>query len=870
MSIATRESGTGSSRSAGHTDVPSTDGAAPRDVKKLVLVLGLGALSWVATYVGMLELIEANMGDLPIIHKLIVGFSVAMLMVMIIWLLDQMFAPIPAFTKVVYAAGYIFLTIISVGFGFGFYWKVLESRAESSRSAEAAVSQVQTALYGAAARLDQLQATLVKLADVSAAKAEQERTQGTSCPNSRPGDGPRRKMRDEDAARFQFASDFVKGRASAVKSELSALDGDLAKIASRDPATFDAATGTRTEFMKGLSRKLDMTVTGFNAFRTDPQLRQLRTDLADRAERSTFGDPKSGGFICPDSQLQGALRGSVRAIDELPVLEKPVIASVEGADATVEAFRRLTATFAGLLTLKMPPTIEEIRDLQQKAVQSLESRSDAKPLDTMAVGLSSRDYVPLAVALFVDLCLLLVSMGRPVDRLGGLMPKMRAAEASPVSQILSRFNDIHRDPEVRQTFEVFRHVVFDQGGVYYVAVPLDAPYRWNPRNPNQKYGYASSDAEALQDEAHLLANLFTSFEKERIFARVYSPLLTTRAIQKKLARQGSKFAGCEAYRVYRFRDGAWPEIILGAVMGAAKRAEAARDATATSTRFVDPLLEKPDELATRKPSPASPSRASSSTGPGANTSPHAAARPANEHARRRAASTAPLTEPRSVDPDLVAKHGPYARFASADLGPGEETFVDVGRPANSNTAGAMSEKGGERVIALPRRLPAAPRPGADGPRDADAQPARVSGERIADIVRPISAEGTGGAPLRQSSNSEVDIVLSRETATFTVPLSDIPLPNVMRGTIPVSHATLPKRLLAAPVTRGDLSGMEPAIGVALPEPFVRIARVLGGGADIEIDAAELPSQGVFEAENDDAGRLAARLRPARNASEFGE
>jgi hypothetical protein len=253
----------------------------------------------------MLELIEANMGDLPLIHKAIIGFSVAMLMTMIIWLLDQMFAPVSSFTKLCYAIGYVFLTIISVGFGFGFYWKVLESRSEASRSAEAAVSQVQGSLFAAATRLDQLQTTLVKLSQVSVEKAELERTKGTSCPNSRPGDGPRRKLRDDDAARFSFASDFVKSRAGSVKGELSALDADFALIANSDPSTFDAKTGTRNEFMKGLSRKLDMTVTGFNAFRTDPQLRQLRTELSERAEQSTFGDPKKGGFICVARRCEG-------------------------------------------------------------------------------------------------------------------------------------------------------------------------------------------------------------------------------------------------------------------------------------------------------------------------------------------------------------------------------------------------------------------------------------------------------------------------------------------------------------------------------------------------------------------------------------
>ena len=165
-----------------------------RDWKRNTLIAGLGALSWVATYVGMLELIQANMGDLPLLHKLIVGFSVAMLMTMIIWLLDQMFAPIGTFTKMCYAAGYIFLTIISVGFGFGFYWKVLESRSESSRSAESAVSQVQGSLHAASTRLEQLNATLVLLAPprVRARELAEQADVDVGCDGGGRGEGRRR------------------------------------------------------------------------------------------------------------------------------------------------------------------------------------------------------------------------------------------------------------------------------------------------------------------------------------------------------------------------------------------------------------------------------------------------------------------------------------------------------------------------------------------------------------------------------------------------------------------------------------------------------------------------------------------------------
>ena len=547
-----------------------------RDWKRFFLVFGLGALSWVATYVGMLELIEANMGDLPLIHKAIIGFSVAMLMVMVVWLLDQMFSDIGWFTRILFGAGYVFLTLISVGFGFGFYWKVLESRSEASRSAESAVGQVQTSLHAAMTRLEQLQGTLDSLTNVSTTKADTERASGTSCPNSKPGDGPRRKMRDDDAGRFKFASDFVKGRVTTVKTDIAALEGDLAKIVKDDKSTVDAKSGNRNEFMRNLGRKLDMTVVGFNAFRTDPQLKQIRADLHERADKVTFVDTKGGTYTCPDSQLTTALKGVVRAIDELPSLEKPKIAAVEGSEAVIEAFRRLTATFYGALSFKLPPSPEELRELQKKAVQSVEMGNAAQAkLNAMAdqAGLSKRDYVPLAIALFVDICLLLVSMKKAQSRLGGLLPKMRAAERGPVIQILSRFNEIHHDKQIRENFEVFRHVVFDFHGDYYAAVPLNAPYRPNPNNGRQRQGYGVSDAEALIQEAHLLANLFASFEKEKIFTRVHSPLLGTKTVQKRLRRQGSKFANSEAFRIYRFRDGAWSDIILGAVMGAARRVE---------------------------------------------------------------------------------------------------------------------------------------------------------------------------------------------------------------------------------------------------------------------------------------------------------
>ena len=653
-----------------------------RDWKKVVLIAGLGILSWVATYVGMLELIEANLGELAMVHKLIVGFSVAMLMIMIIWLLDQLFAPLPFFTKVLYAVGYVFLSLISIGFGFGFYWKVLESRGEASRSAEGAVGQVQASLLTASTRLDQLQATLVSLTAISRQKAENERSTGTSCPASRAGDGPRRKMREDDAARFEFAGNFVKGRATQVKAEIGALEADLIRITKDDRSIVDAKTGTRNEFMRSLGRKLDATVTGFNAFRTDPQLKQIRADLAERSDKSTFPDSKGGTYSCPDPQLSAALKGVVRAIDGLPDLQRPAIATVEGSEATIEAFRRLIATFHGALTFKMPPSADEQRELQKRALQSVENPQAARSAGSgEQPGLSKRDWVPLAVAIFVDLCLLLVSMGRPINRLQGLVPKMRAAERGPVIQILSRFSDIHRDPEMRESFEMLRHVVFDYAGAYYVAVPLDAPFTETRREQvvdhtsrktrlvTRQTALSNARREELRVEAHLIANLFASFEKDSVFKRVV--WLNTDSVRRRLQKQGSKFANSEAFRVYRFAEGAWSEIILGAVMGAARRAEDRRG----DTDYLDRRQPSLDALADRM-------RLAEIEAAQERVAPQ----PKPVFERRR--SSMP-TDPLPADPDMHAQFGPYAGVVQAER-QGSARRGEFGQSphANNNTRSA--------------------------------------------------------------------------------------------------------------------------------------------------------------------------------------
>lgn len=798
----------------------------PRDWKKIVLITGLAALSWVATYVGMLELIQSNMGDLPLLHKAIVGFSVAMLMTMIVWLLDQIFSPLDTFTKLTYVAGYIFLTVISVGFGFGFYWKVLESRSEAARSATSAVGQVQASLHGASTRLEQLQATLTQLSAVSSQKAELERTKGTSCPNSSPGDGPRRKMRDDDAARFGFASQFVKGRVGAVKGDMAALDAQLAKIVADDPAITDPKTGTRNAFMRALGRRLDMTVTGFNAFRTDPQLRQIRSDLAARASTTTFPDGHGGTISCPDAQLQMALRGAVSAIDQLPSLEKPQIAAVEGSEATIEAFRRLTTTFFGLLTLDLPPSADELRALQQRAVQAIENPDKLRALNDEAAGLSKRDYIPLGTAVFVDLCLLLVSIGRPMNRFVATRQRMLEAERGPVFPILSRFNEIHNNDETRRTFDVFREVIFESGGTYYVAVPLNAP-RDHPQR------------DQLRRDAQTLANLCYALEGQGVLTQPWK-IAPTLVARRKLRRQGSKFIECyreqqvapvprawrslkslfvsdrweheqPAFRIYAFKGGAWPEMILGAVMGAASRVEAQRrhEQHTTAQREASTPAPRADghELPGLQPG-AHPQQSESrfsfkarAARRRATNGIKAAAEDTDIEAMRQeqrvqAASAQTASAQAAVTtPNFRQRFGSYANHAQAELARYEE--VESVKPAQARPANTNTAPGDTTDIVVP--FPAA-------------RPGPGLAERLTAALTSIGHFSHA----HDDDETTIDVELKRETATLRVPVSQATLPKGLTGLAETtrpdnSDTTEPPQMemaLAAPRS-ADADAMQP-------------------------------------------------------------
>jgi hypothetical protein len=555
----------------------------------ILLLAGLSILAWISTYSGMLYLIEAGSGEFGFGAKVAIAFAVLMLQGMIIYILDALFSGQLRFSLYpLYILGYVVLFLISVAFAFGFYWRFLEAGAQTAQAAGSSVYQVQRSLQNGQSRLELLQTALSTLATVSSQKAQIERTAGGTCPASRAGDGPRRRLRDSDAQRFQFANDLIASRTGAVKTDIADLNTDLQRILKKDPATIDPETGTRTAFIDGLDRKLGLVTERFNALKTDPQFRQLRDELQTRGRQTSFPDERGGSFPCPDGQLQTALNGVVRSIDELPQLQKPELRSVEGSEAVTEAFRRLSNTATGLIFHgKAPPSPERIRAEQAANPSATVTQDEA--------GLSDRDYIPLLIAIFVDVCILLVSINRPFGPFFNLGQDLARAQArGPMRGVLNTFYRVFQDqfdaqtpPTPAELIAPLQDVVFDHGGQYYAAVPLDfreENYDLWARARTNAPSYESSRA---LERSRYLAAVFAILEGEKLvrllgverrsrFRRDEVDGLDEEAVRRKLDRQGSMYAQADAFRIYRFRPGKWAELLIQTVGSVSARAEERR------------------------------------------------------------------------------------------------------------------------------------------------------------------------------------------------------------------------------------------------------------------------------------------------------
>ena len=164
-------------------------------------------------------------------------------------------------------------------------------------------------------------------------------------------------------------------------------------------------------------------------------------------------------------------------------------------------------------------------------------------------------------------------MGRPDNRLRGLVPKMREAERGPSSRSCRGSTTSTAIRQMRAELRDVppRRVRLPRRLLRRRAARCALPVHQGPRQPRHRRRPARGVAAARRICSPTCSR---ASRRRRSSTASHAVAVDQRQHpEEAAAARAASSHGCEAFRVYRFRDGAWSEIILGAVMGAARRVE---------------------------------------------------------------------------------------------------------------------------------------------------------------------------------------------------------------------------------------------------------------------------------------------------------
>ncbi|MCI4666049.1 MAG: hypothetical protein MRY74_15140 [Neomegalonema sp.] len=553
----------------GETEPPSRAKRAMRWFKSPSFpILVFLALSWTSTTFGLVRLVSADRGSATIGEALIIGILVFAATVTMKLMLDLLLASRSIIRAGLSLTGYGVLMALSVGFGFAFYWELLEARRQSFDGARVALSETTRELEKGRASLALISAGIKSLAEESAAKSAREEKVGFTCEAGvGPGPGPRREFRRLEAAKFSAAATDVGTRIADEETKIDQLAKrlDALNAVARKGSAGDAEQ--KAEFAR-INAAFARFEADFNTFLTAGPLAKLATSY--RKDAAAYRDPtfqrtgpdakgRISTFTCSDLVLAARLDRMAGIIEGVKPVSFKTVRVIEGADATTEAFQRLTTSTATALFFwrwgedegggaptKGPggagPSGEGPGGAPATAKEKLLAAASPKA----PTGLQRRDLVPLFTAGVVDLMILVLTLieGRG-SRMTLLHESMDRAARAPMR--LRDYVDLSRQISGDPVFELFANYRVSVMGRYYIAAPTSV---------------AADPASQAQDRA--ISNLLWALRAKGLAKRVFPMvLLSNEKIADQLTRLGSPAGGRESYELWRLDDGFWDEAVDG-------------------------------------------------------------------------------------------------------------------------------------------------------------------------------------------------------------------------------------------------------------------------------------------------------------------
>jgi hypothetical protein len=514
-------------------------------VVQWIFILGFGGLAAYATYDGLYQLIAANAPDGKIDRAtdLPIKIFASLMIMMVVYVLYKLRTAQKSLAKLGFAIAYIVITLISTGLGFGFYWKWINSTIVQGNAERDAIANIEGGFETGAQQIRILKEKSKALAEHSKTMEDEEKKNGFTCDKVGKGDGPRQRLRADDALMAGGFEEFVKSNTLFVDPALESLKAKFSSVGhARDP---DAQQKEIVDLNKEIKSMADR----FNGFRTSKTLATYQQKAQARLDKKLFEDtpPRPSFFRCPDSVLEIWLSSVLGAIQDLPTLNPASIKTVVGSRATLEAFSRL-----GNFLLDLTPPVSSIlfrwgftapwlTKIRAPSADTLTASASPSVLESK--GLQRDDLLPLGVAILVDFCLFIAT--RTQHRI--------VVKGHPGAQNLAY--ELRKLSSALDAESLFNDYVFTRTFGHYIFVPVGVGLGINS-DPDR--GQRRLDRVMALAFAALDGPSVGLFKRMRFPGR-FRP-------RRALLERGREYLGSHReYAVYRFYSNALQEI-LGALM----------------------------------------------------------------------------------------------------------------------------------------------------------------------------------------------------------------------------------------------------------------------------------------------------------------
>ncbi len=503
-------------------------------------------ISFIGTYTGMLQVLQSGDNSFGFFGVLGVFLFIFATTIIMAYSVSEMFRSGRNFwPRMSLVLTYVVTLLISVSFGFAFYWTQLEARSQAVGDAERYLTVFDREITVADTQLAGTLATLTTLNTNFTALSAAERASGNQCGEvSGGGDGPRTRHLAARAGEINALVMALTPQIASVRSEADLVRTSIENVREIGAKGASEVTPAQREQVfrsaAGAANKAGATLEALATSQSvQNYIGDLRTWAGEYANPSLTRVEEGTGaqFKCYNTTIASQLNGVAADLAALPVLPISQLDSYAGAQATREALDRfwitLTMPVRGLVDGPQTQTETEReeavrRDAIREALGTRTEETDSEDLSSTDVkelveaqqGLRRQDALPLGLAIVIDALLFLSALwsqpGEKFAAFSRMMRDLRGEKERPLA-LVTGAHEIQDNPD----FNFLRPYVFTHFDEVYLALPVSGEL-------------------AKEGETQILNTLRIAWQAGKIIKRAS---VSSSTIERQLGAVGSPLIG---------------------------------------------------------------------------------------------------------------------------------------------------------------------------------------------------------------------------------------------------------------------------------------------------------------------------------------